>query len=274
MLIEDSIKKQLENYNLRLCHLKEKQALLGVNVDPVIPIEIKKIVLEIENLEKQLWESKSGETSNLFSQTDTINSNEEKRASKVSLSSGKSIVEFKVVGAPSNFTPEQKSNLLIMLAISLQCPIDAFNILSIRAGSIILEIEMPNKIAYRLLALYRKNDTAIQNLGIEEVNLITSRLSLKEKIISFLFDRPLEEEDDDDGHLLLTVKHQHYLLVENRFEEEEKDFRSRLLDEIQRVFEKLGLVSGHTKMKLIGQELSEQELSERERRRKKSRKKR
>ncbi len=105
------------------------------------------------------------------------------QTSKASYDSGRSIVEIKVKGDPSTFTVEQKTTILKMLAINLNCPPGMLNALSARGGSIILEVEMPTEVADRLIALYKADDLELQDLGIEQVRIIRRQFIISERIL-------------------------------------------------------------------------------------------
>jgi len=95
-----------------------------------------------------------------------------RRQAAVSFCSGQSTVEIKIAGDPATFTDDQKNNLLMMFAINLGISLEALNVLSIKSGSVILRIEMPQDAAERLKVLYENNASIIEELNIQRVEII------------------------------------------------------------------------------------------------------
>jgi predicted RNA-binding protein YlqC (UPF0109 family) len=85
------------------------------------------------------------------------------------------VVEIVIKGDPSTFTNDQKSKLLKMLALNLDCSHDVFNILSVRSGSIILQVEMPVEVAERLIELFEDGDPIVDDLGIGQIKIISEQ---------------------------------------------------------------------------------------------------
>lgn len=167
------IEKLISIYERRLQELEKIRAFQGISVDPKIPLEINEIEEEIEGLYRELEILK--QDLNPLVEIDMQKTQEVQittQTSMVSVSWPTGEVEIRIKGSPSNFTSDQKSNLLQMLALSLECPVEAINILAIRNGSTIVKVEMPQEAIKKLVELVEDDDKVIQELEIQDIALI------------------------------------------------------------------------------------------------------
>lgn len=173
MFRQKHIEELITIHQRRLQELEKIRAFQGISVDPKITLEINEIKEEIDRLYGELELLKLG--LNPFTEKGKQKIQEAQVAiqtSMVSVSWATGEVEIRIKGSPSNFTSEQKSNLLQMLALSLECPVEAINILAIRNGSTIVKVEMPQEAIEKLVELYEEDDKVIQELEIQDISLL------------------------------------------------------------------------------------------------------
>lgn len=166
------IEELITIHEKRLQELEKIGAFQGISTDPKITLEINEIKEEMDNLYGELELLKLG--LNPFTEKGLQKIQEVQmviqKSMVVSWATGE--VEIRIKGSPSNFTSEQKSNLLQMLALSLECPVEAINILAIRNGSTIVKVEMPQDAIKKLVELYEEDDKVIQELEIQDISLL------------------------------------------------------------------------------------------------------
>lgn len=174
---QEHIEKLITIHEKRLQELEKTKAFQGISVDPKVPLEINEIQEEIDGLHRELEILKQG--LNPFTEKGMQKLQEVQittQTSMVSISWPTGEVEIRIKGSPSNFTSDQKSNLLQMLALSLECPVEAINILAIRNGSTIVKVEMPQEAIKKLIELYEDDDKVIQELEIQDVSPLDSAM--------------------------------------------------------------------------------------------------
>ena len=85
---------------------------------------------------------------------------------------GKSLVEIRLRGKLSSFTPEIQFATVGALAGILDIPRDQIRIVKVQDGSIILQIEMPTEAVNRLIALYEADAPTLKDLGVQQVRKV------------------------------------------------------------------------------------------------------
>jgi hypothetical protein len=137
---QEDVKRLIHINSRRLQLLKEQKAYKGVSVDPSVTMEIEDLEVELQQLEHQL---------------------EERAETKI------------VIGSKlPHFTPEELEGKIAQIAAILSIPPTEISLLRAYDGSIILHVMMPAEAADRLMALHEANDPAIQELGIQDVQII------------------------------------------------------------------------------------------------------
>ncbi len=177
------IEQLITIHERRLRELEKTEAYQGISIDPKVPLEIDEIKEELNSLCRELEFLK--QESNPFSEKGMQGFQMKTQISRISVLFPTGEVEIRIKGDPSNFTYEQKSRLLRMLALSLECPIGEINVLGIRKGSVIVKVEMPEKAVKKLVNLYEDNDEVIKKLEIQDVSLDSGMIGKIEKAIVY-----------------------------------------------------------------------------------------
>lgn len=121
----DRIRKLIRTHVRRLQKLEEKKALKGTNAEPELLIEIEDLEAQIKKLQLELGEIIAGISLLPLDNTSAETPLQARtQGSTQKFDYGTTIIEIKTEGDPSSLTPTQKSNLLLSLAIALECTPD------------------------------------------------------------------------------------------------------------------------------------------------------